>query len=180
MVFKHWSQCTQDVVFLELDTNKLYYLHAQAWHLKGYLGGTHSWLAFWHRDRWLTVELSDRETLSCQRSYDNKPVTIYNDPGTVDIQTRAPFISDRITNAQWFGHNPRIVDSCYYSGGLKDIQSTVDQYPIKDFNIISKNCNTFTSYMIYKLCLPLRRPVFSYGFKGTKQWTKYNNVSIYN
>ena len=148
---------------LELDTNKFYYLQAQAWHLKGYLGGTHSYCTFFNNGKWAVVELTDIETLEVQQAD-----ILYH--GTTGSE-HAPFISYRPYNAKWFGHAPYIVDSCpapIYS----DILFEAKNYPIKDFKILTQNCNTFTSYLINQLNLPLKRPLRSVGFRNRKWWNR--------
>lgn len=168
MFFKDWRICDQSVIALPLlDTNRFYYMQAQAWHLKGYLGGTHSYCTFYHNDKWLVVELTDVETLNVQNAK-----TVYH--GALEFE-HAPFISDRPYNAKWFGHSPYIVDSCI-APEYEEIISACKNYPINKFEILTTNCNTFTSYLISTLKLNLKRPLRSVGFKNTQWWKKKYNV----
>ena len=172
--FKNWRQCSQDIVPLDVDKSRMYYVQAQAWHLKGYLGGTHSWLTLWSEENqsWIVIELSDEETMSYQ---DGK--VLYSENST----SHTPFMSTRSYNAQWFGHNPYIVDNCIANVPINRIVEAMKEYPIKEFNILNRNCNTFTSYMIWKLNLRLRRPFKSIGFKNVMWWQKNygTKVSVY-
>ena len=165
-LFKDWRICSQDLKHMPLDPSRFYYIQAQAWALKGYAGGTHSWCTFYESNKWLVIELTDRETLSIQKAN-----IIYDGPAIHD-QDHAPFITDRPYNAQWFGHDPFIVDSCPMTVSYSDILYCAKQYPIRDFVLINQNCNTFTSYLIWKLNLNLHRPLRSIGFKNKKWWQK--------
>lgn len=173
--FKNWRQCSQDIVPLDLDKTRLYYIQAQAWHIKGYLGGAHSWLTLWSEEEqsWLVIELSDEETLSYQ---DGNVLYFGNNTGLSNAH--APFISTRSYNAQWFGHNPYIVDSCIADVSIDRIIEAMKDYPIKEFKILNRNCNTFTSYMIWKLNLKLRRPFKSVGFKNARWWQKNYGTKV--
>jgi len=162
MIFKDWRDCDQTTVPLDLCQDRFYYIQAQAWHLKGYLGGTHSWFAFWH-NQWLVIELTDLETLHVQNS---KAVHI---PWTTGYTDHAPYISNRPYNARWFGHRPYIVDSCP-AVSYGQLVQVANSYPFKDFKILYRNCNTFASYLIYKLGLPLKRPFRSVGFRNSSWW----------
>jgi hypothetical protein len=142
-------------------------MQAQAWHLKGYLGGTHSYCTFYHDNKWLVAELTDIETLEVQNAK-----VIYN--GAKDKE-HAPFITDRPYNAKWFGHAPYIVDSCI-SPTYDDILYTCKNYPIPEFKLLTNNCNTFTSYLITTLNLKLKRPIRSVGFKNQKWWKENYNA----
>jgi hypothetical protein len=165
--FTDWRKCSQDVIPLTVSKDRLFYIQAQAWHLKGYTGGTHSWLTFWstqHND-WLVVELTDQETLWYQNGD-----TVYHG-STTDVATvHAPYITTRPYNSQWFGHDPYIVDSCFLDVDYSDILLAAKNYPIKDFKLLYQNCNTFTSYMIWKLNLKLKRPFRSIGFRNKNWW----------
>lgn len=169
-IFKDWRECRQDPVpSLVLNRSYFYYLHAQAWHLKGYLGGTHSYCAFYHDHNWMVVELTDIETLTVQRAK-----IIYK--GT-DTHAHAPFISTRPYNARWFGHRPKIVDYCH-SIDYDKIINAVESYPIKKFRLLETNCNTFVSYLIAALNLNLRRPIRSVGFKNKYWWRDHYGIKV--
>jgi hypothetical protein len=171
MFFKHWSKCSQDIVDLDLDPNKLYYLQAQAWHLKGYIGGRHGYLTQYcsTQQSWLTIELSDRETVGYQCSSRARPAEIiWAGQGRNEI----PLITDRDPRAQWFGHDPEIVDCCDRVD-IDRVISALEQYPYKDFNLILRNCNTMISFLIYNLKLNLRRPMLCIGYRDQFYWKKH-------
>jgi hypothetical protein len=171
MFFKHWKLCDQNLIPLEFDKDFLYYVHAKAWHLKGYLGGTHSYITFWSKQHseWLVVEMTDPETVSYQNCQ-----THYSGVVTDDITEHAPMITNRLPNARWFGNNPLIVGKCSIGHlSYKDIEQACKEYPLKRFDILTQNCNTFTSYLIWKLRLELDRPFRSVGFKNRMWWSTH-------
>lgn len=167
-MIKDWRYCDQSLVEMQLDKNYLYYIHAQAWHIKGYLGGTHSYCAFYHAGDWLVVELSDQETLDVQGGE-----TVYI--GTESYYDRAPCISKRPFNAKWFGHRPHIIDKCRLPA-YDDILAVCKNYPLGQFKIFTQNCNTFISYLIHELGLEMRRPIRSVGFRNNLWWEKFKNA----
>jgi hypothetical protein len=167
MFFKDWRECDQSRIQMKLDKSKFYYIQAQAWALKGYLGGTHSYCVFWDKE-WLVVELSDEETLSYQGGR-----VLYNGAPYNDITHRAPVISTRPYNAKWFGNTPYIVDSCKSTISYSDVLYACKKYPFTEFKLLTQNCNTFTSFLINELKLDLKRPLRSMGFKNKNWW---NNV----
>lgn len=169
-MFKDWKECSQEPIHLPLDPAGFYYLQAQAWHLKGYLGGTHSYCAFNHNQQWMVIELTDIETLEVQ-----KADVLYH--GT-DTKLHAPFISSRPYNARWFGHKPYIVDSCTNNTSYEQIVEVTKNYPLKEFNLLKQNCNTFTSYLIASLNLDLERPFRSVGFRNKQWWQKNHGIKI--
>lgn len=164
--FKDWRECSQDLIPLRLDLQDLTYIHAKTWHLKGYLGGTHSWMAVWGKEhkQWLVIEINDKETLEYQGGK-----IIYDGSKTSDPKERAPFITTRPVTAQWFGNNPKVIGRCHCPP-LDAIIKAIDEYPLKDFKLITVNCNTFTSYLIWKLDLDLKRPFRSIGFRNKNWW----------
>jgi hypothetical protein len=168
-MFKDWRLCDQSTVPFKLDQTQFYYIQAQAWHLKGYLGGTHSWFAFWH-NQWLVIELTDLETLDVQSA------NVIHAPWVANYTDHAPYISNRPYNAKWFGHAPHIINSCPAVAYDKLIE-VADSYPFKDFKILYRNCNTFASYLIYKLQLPLKRPFKSVGFRSSNWWNHQLTMS---
>jgi hypothetical protein len=173
MLFKDWKQCDISQDFdLILDTEKTYYLHATAWHLKGLLGGTHSFIACYDKSRgvWFVAEVTDRETLDVQKCN-----AIY--AGTMDYYERAPYITNRVYNARWFGHKVKIIDSCP-AVDFSDILYATKSYPITEFNLLKANCNTFSSYLIWKLKLPFKRPIRSVGFKNTQWWNEHYGLKV--
>jgi hypothetical protein len=166
--FKDWRECSQTPIPLRLELGNIYYIQAQAWALKGYLGGTHSWLAMFseHHKNWIVIEHTDLETIQ----YQNGQV-LYSGAKTSNIQEHAPFVAIRKPNSQWFGHNPVIVGFCVAPAYNKIVEA-VQEYPIDEFRLLNRNCNTFTSYMLYKLNLSIKRPFKSVGFRNSNWWNK--------
>jgi hypothetical protein len=164
--FKDWRECSQDLIPITLDKSRLYYMQARAWNFKGYIGGTHSWTTFFSKEHnaWLVVEYTERETLSFQ---DGR--TIYDGNVTIDDTKHAPYIASRSYNAQWFGADPYIVDSCL-SVTYSEMLKACTEFPYTEFDILHLNCNTFTSYLHWKLGLPLKRPLRSVGYKNKDWW----------
>lgn len=169
--FKDWRVLDQSLVPMDLDTTKIYYMHARAWALKGYLGGTHSWTTFYSNKHkyWLVLELTDPETLAVQ----NAEIVAQGWP-TPDPTMHAPFLTKRPCNAKWFGADPVIVASCEMTASLKDVIALLPQYPFKEFVLTKRNCNTFTSYIINKLGLDMHRPLRSFGFRNKNWWEKHD------
>jgi hypothetical protein len=170
-MFKHWKECSQDLVPMDLSYNGLYYIKAQAWHIKGYLGGNHSWCAFKKDSQWLVVELTTRETLNVQSAN-----VIHTTDRHAPYDGHRPFISDRAPNAQWFGHDP-VVEWIYpYNVNYADVVNACYSYPHQhEFNNVNKNCNTFTSFLLWKLNIDARRNTWKeYGWKSAKYWDMYS------
>lgn len=164
--FKDWRECSQELVPLNLDTSRLYYIQAKAWHFKGYIGGTHSWTTFFSpiHSGWLVAEYTERETLSYQ---DGK--IIYDGNSTLDDTKHAPYITSRSYNAEWFGGKPYIVDSCQKIS-YNEVLKACEEFPYNEFRLLDLNCNTFTSYLHWKLGLHLKRPIRSVGYKNKDWW----------
>jgi hypothetical protein len=173
MMFKDWRLCSQDSIPMDLQYRGLYYIHAQAWHIKGYLGGRHSWCTFnVPKHGWVTVELTTRETLAHQ---DCKVLWVKKDG--VALDDHAPFISTRAPNKQWFGHDPQVVWIHPYDVSYEDVVKACEDYPIEEFNILTKNCNTFTSWLMYRLGIDVRIPrLTSIGWKSKRYWRKYDGT----
>lgn len=170
MIFKHWKECTQELRPMDLSYNGLYYIKAQAWHIKGYLGGNHSWCGFKHNDRWLVVELTTRETVdvqSCSVILDSNRHAAYD--------AHRPMITTRAPNMQWFGHDPKVEWIYPYEVKLNDVIDACYEYPHqKEFNLLTKNCNTFTSFLLWKLKIEPRTATWmEYGWKSAKYWDMY-------
>lgn len=174
VLFKDWRKCDQSLIEMPLEKTKIYYIHAKAWHLKGYLGGTHSWTTFWSNEfnKWLVVELSDYETLWVQ-----KASIYYNRSMALNITDRAPCISDRPYNAKWFGGVPIIVGSYETNCSYETMKKICQDYPEYGFDLINKNCNTFTSYLMYKLDTDIKKPFRSIGYRKKEIWKQYG-ISI--
>ena len=170
LIFKDWRVLDQTPVPMDLDKSRIYYMHARAWALKGYLGGTHSWITFYSKKHksWLVLEFTDLETLEVQ----NAEVVAQGWPTPSDT-LHAPFITKRPYNARWFGADPIIVDSCEMKVSFDDVVSVLSQYPFKKFILTKRNCNTFVSYIINKLDLDMRRPLRSFGFRNKNWWEKH-------
>ena len=164
MLFKDWRTGDQSSVNLSFDKDYVYYIHARAWALKGWLGGTHSWTVFWSNEhnQWLVAEISDKETLTVQQA---KILWIQPYAGLFD---KVPVISNRVPDARWFGSTPIIVGSSYKTFNYYDIVAVCEEYPKKEFQLLTTNCNTFTSFLVHRLNLKIKRPLRSIGFKKWK------------
>ena len=167
MLFKDWRYQDQSSINYSFDKEYVYYVHARAWALKGWLGGTHSWTVFWSSEhsQWVVVEISDKETLTVQQA---EILWIQPYAGFFD---RVPVISTRVPDAKWFGARPIIVGRSCKTFDYQDIVSACEEYPIKKFRIITDNCNTFTSYLIHRFNLKIERPLRSVGFRNKKYWS---------
>jgi hypothetical protein len=170
MLFKDWRLLDQSSVGLVFDKKYFYYVHSRAWALKGWLGGTHSWFVFWsvEYDRWLVLELTDRETIDVQTA---TPLYMW----IVKYTDHTPTISNRVPDAKWFGSTPIVVGKTLNNLTYQEIVDVCNSYPIKEFKLITHNCNTFASYVLYKLHLTIKRPLRSIGFKDTTWWKNYES-----
>jgi len=166
MLFKDWRLLDQTSVSLPLDKEYVYYIHAQAWAMKGYLGGTHSWITFWSgkHNKWLVAEKTDIETVEVQNA---NVLWIRDGMGYCD---KGPIISDRIPDAKWFGAIPRIVGKSKSTFKYEDIVQACEEYPIAEFKLLTQNCNTFSSYIVSTLNLDIKKPLLAYGYRRT--WTQ--------
>lgn len=174
MFFQDWRVCDTSVVHMDLNKDYLYYFHAKAWGFKGLIGGTHSWMTFWSsgHQKWLVIEITDAETIHVQDAE-----VVYSHSSA--WQEQAVFISDRSPLQRWFGATPKIIARQRHYYNLEDFKSIVDQYPIKKFVLYTRNCNTFSSYLIAKLNLNFSRPFRSVGFRSRKWWCKKYRALIY-
>jgi len=168
-MFRDWRHCNQNEVEMEFDKDSIYYVHARAWHLKGYLGGKHSYITWFSKEhnQQLVVEYTDRETLDVQEAD-----IIYS--GTDDYFAHAPFISNRKPNRRWFGADPYIKGYCsLYPRTYSDFVDACDIYPNrnKEFNILTNNCNTFSSYLLYKMMLEIEQPFPAFGHRSRQKWS---------
>ena len=151
MFFKDWRLCDISSVELNLDKQNIYYIHARAWAFKGLIGGTHSWFTFWSNklNKWVVVENTDAETLYIQ----NGEIIHTNISGWLE---KGPFISGRDPTQKWFGADPVIVGQVTNPGlDVSDFSKACDEYPIKEFKLLTQNCNTLSSYLILNFNLIL-------------------------
>lgn len=170
MIFKDWRECDQSPIDLNFEQHKIYYVHARAWHIKGYLLGRHSYLTWWdkkHKSQ-LVIEYTDRETLDIQDAN-----ILYS--GREEYTLHAPYISDRLANARWFGADPIIKAECTNYLQYEDFVSACKHYPYKTtpFDLLKNNCNTFTSYLLYHLDLDIQQPWPAIGHKNRQTWINY-------
>jgi hypothetical protein len=165
LLFGKWQDKSIESV-ADLKVPGLYFLAARTFGFKGLIGGTHSWLTHVADDMTHTViEVTDIETLLMQG------VSIYYTftgmPNyMIDYREQLVFVSDRKGCQRWFGHAPKVT----YLGNI-DLDIVLDWtqiYPkISDrFNVLTSNCNTFTSWILHILGIEFRS-----GF-GAKNWSK--------
>ena len=168
MFFKDWRLLDQSPVGLPFEKEYIYYVHSRAWALKGWLGGTHSWITFWsnQHDKWLVVELTDKETITIQHA---NLLYVWDNVG---YRAHCPIVSDRTPDAKWFGTIPKIHKRVLNTVKYSDIEQACRDYPFKEFDLLTRNCNTFSSYIIDKLNLNIEPPLRSFGFRGNKFWKK--------
>lgn len=168
-IFRDWRELDQTLVNLNFKKGYIYYVHSRAWALKGWCGGTHAWITMWSEEysKWIVVELTDRETITVQQG----SLIWVND--NMLLQEYGPIISDRINNAKWFGSTPSIVGKAAATVSLADLVDICQSYPLTGFNLVTRNCNTFISYVIYRLKLNIRRPMRSVGFKSKRYWSRH-------
>lgn len=170
MMLKHWKECSQDIIPMDLQYGGVYIINAQAWHLKGYLGGKHTWLAFKDKE-WMVAELTTRETLNEQDA-----AILYD--GAFANDDHGPFISTREPNRQWFGHDPHVVWIHPYTIDRQQVFDVCKQYPIKEFKLLSQNCNTFISYLVWRLNIDMRGRK-NYGYKSIGWWNdRYPDLGV--
>lgn len=170
-LFGDWRGLNCESAGLVLDTSRVYYWHSRTHGIKALFGGTHGHISFWDQ-RWYTVEITDQETLE----YQNCEIA---HRGTEEYQRRAAFISTRRPDQQWFGNPATVVSTCQDKLTLDQVTQACKLYPIAEFDLVSRNCNTFVSYLIYKLDLNLKRPAIAVGYKSRNYWKKaeWNHVS---
>ena len=174
MFFKDWRLCDISSVDLGLDKNYIYWLHARAWAMKGYLGGTHSWMVVWSNklNKWLVIENTDAETVDIQ----NGNILHSNVQGWLE---KGPFVTDRNPTQKWFGGEPFIIGKQLNPG--IDIDEVIDacvKYPITEFKLLTQNCNTFCSYLILAFNLDFKRPLRSVGFRNHEWWKSTHGLEI--
>lgn len=143
------------------STPSTYILSASSWGMKGKLpGARHSWVSAFNGISWKTYEITDLETLDIQGA--NVLYAKYT-----DYQLKQLIVSDRNPSTLWFGNKPRID----YTTNYLDINA--DSYPMNyNIDLITNNCNTFTSYIVWKHDLNFNP--YYVGFKNKKFWNKMN------
>lgn len=174
MIFRDWRYCDISTVPLDLDKKYIYYLHARAWGLKGLVGATHSWFAVWSAklDRWLVIENTDAETVGVQKAH-----VLHTE--TASWIEKGPFISDRDPRQKWFGGPPKIVGKISNPGlDVDQLIGFCKNYPIKEFDLLTKNCHTFSSYFILVAGLDLKRPFRSTGFRSPAWWKRKHGIKF--
>lgn len=169
MIFSDWRKADISEVLMALDNDYVYFLHSRAWGLKGYLGGTHSWLAFWCHEnkKWMVAEVSDRETVDVQgaRTYC---------AGTEHYSDKTPILSDRSPRQKWFNAYPSIVAKERRRITIQQASAVIRSYPFSQYKLLHRNCNTFFSYLVYELDLHFQKPLVSVGFRPKKFWRKWS------
>ncbi len=134
-------------------------LSARSWGLKGLIpGARHSWISIYNKKKWLTFEVTDIETIEILKGnvihskYDNK-------------QKLQLLESDRDPSLIWFGSTPRI------EGIYNYFDIDFFDYPLNvNNNLVTNNCNTFISYIVWKHGLDFNK--YYVGFKKKNFWDK--------
>lgn len=162
MLFGDW-QARSIIPVVKFKVPGLYLLTAKTYGVKGLLGGTHSWLVHADDSRQTVIEVTNVETIGVQgssRFYSLRQV----EPAS--IQEQLVFVSDRNGGQKWFGGTPKAV----YLGniGLDRILDISRAYPRlnSSFNVLTVNCNTFTSWVLCNLGHHIWTGI------GAKNWAK--------
>ena len=147
MIFGDWRTKDISLVPLEFQTNRIYLLASRAVGLKGHLFRAKHTYVYWFskgQNEWLNIEINDHETIEIQ-----KAKIVHQ--STDDFLKMAPFVTHRKANQKWFGSKPKILDSIELKVYDEDMFNFAINYPIKNYQLIFGNCNTFTSYLNYQL-----------------------------
>ncbi len=176
MLTGDWRKMDTSLIEMDFNKNRTYLLATRSVGTKGWLGGKHSFI-YWFsqsQQKWLTVEITDHETLEIQKA---KIVLKF----TNDFLKMAPFITMREANQRWFGAKPRIIDSIELNISDEDMYNFVTQYPIKEYQVFTQNCNTFTSFLNHQIKLKygknFRISCLLLGYRTSLHW---NLVEILN
>lgn len=132
-------------------------LSADAWGLKGkFPGAKHSWIANFDGSKWKTYEITDIETVDIQSG------SVLHARYT-DKTLKQLIVSNRHPGTKWFGNMPKLE----YVGKFIDID--VADYPMNSsINLVTNNCNTFVSYIVWKYKMSINR--LCIGHKSTQFW----------
>lgn len=169
MIFKNWRTSDVSSINIHLNPKKIYLFSARSVGLKGYLGGSHTWFGFWSKEnqQWQVIELTDHESLKIQGA--NVLFKM-----TDEFLKLVPFIVARDPRGRWFGAEPKIVDECYGSLDMRDLISYCQDYPFKDYKVLSQNCNSFTSFLTFKFYeknkYVFKKPKIIVGHKSAQIW----------
>jgi len=147
--------------------NGTYFFSANAFGLKGKLpGAKHSWCSIKSNTGWVTMEVTDIETVEFQKA-NIISCTTYNK------QTKQVVVSDRNPATLWFGNTPKLI----YSSVLpENITGNKKYYPyiLSSIKLYKSNCNTYFSYLLWVHNINLKLNYI--GFKSYKHWNKIYNV----
>jgi len=135
----------------------MYVLSARACGWKGmFSGARHSWVSIFDGMAWTSIEITDEETLTYQKSIegDDAEWVCFGAPSKKN-QYRVPFRSNRAPDGLWFGQEPRL--EAGFSGRqlaldfLKHLDDVCAKYKFKDsFTLLENNCSKFISYLLWK------------------------------
>jgi hypothetical protein len=167
MILSDWRDADIGITALTLDKEYVYYIHSRAWGLKGYLGGTHPWLAFWCHEqyKWMVLETSDRETVVIQSAK-----TYF--AGTSHFTDKTPILSDRDPRQKWFNATPQIFAKEKRQISVPQAIRAIEDYPFQNYKLLHRNCNTFFSFLVYSLNLSFKKPLVAIGFRELSFWRK--------
>lgn len=168
-LFTPWQDKSIEPVAGLITEPGLYFVNARAHGLKGLIGGTHSWIVGKLSDgSELVAEVTDIETLQYQAA------AILFDPNDLNskpITERGAVISNRNAAQRWFDSPPTV--QAYFKMNDSSICSllytAVDKYPLNNsaFNIVYRNCNTFTSWVAYLSGFDVKPGI---GGRSIKYW----------
>lgn len=158
--FSDWrfADISETDVLSSIKTPATCFLSANAFGLKGKLpGGKHTWIATFDGSRWKTFEITDIETIEIQQAR-----VLYSEHDS--FTQRQLIISNRNPSTVWFGNRPRL-DRIYK---YVDIEY---EYPKNtNINLLTNNCSTYVSYIIWKYGFETTMPYV--GFKQKEYWEK--------
>lgn len=142
----------------------IYLLKARTFGFKGFIGGTHSWIVHVDMDnRCLVAEVTNLETLKVQGA-----TVIETVRKPINDREHLVFLSNREGGQKWFGAKPK----SKYLGDISkiDFRNMIANYPLSQnvFNVLNANCNTFSSWIIYKLGFTPKN--IGFGAKSVKRW----------
>lgn len=148
--------------------NGVYFFSANAWGIKGKIpGGKHSWVALFFNGEWLTLEITDLETIKVQKA---TPIFVDHN----NLSQKQLISSNRHPATMWFGNTPELI---FFSPNIDSFlkNQQIYHYVHGKPNIITNNCNTFISFVMW-LCE--ENKIFHYvGYKTNKYWNRKYRVT---
>jgi hypothetical protein len=152
--------------FVNFNVGGLYFLNARTFGLKGFLGGSHSWITFVSDDllTHTVIEVTDVESLHIQGATSITEFGLFTGPTEKQV-----IMSNRDGGQLWFGEQPSVT----YIGpsNIDVLLKWTTSYPLitQRFSLFNANCNTYTSWILHLLGMNLWTGI---GCKSTLKWAK--------